>query len=45
MADSDLEVRVGRVGALLKVGPLGLGFGLDTRGRIPFGPFVDSILR
>ena len=35
MADSDLEVRVGRVGALLAVGPSGLGFGLKTRGQIP----------
>ena len=45
VADSDLEVRVGRVGALLAVGPLGLGFGLKTKGRIPCGPFVDSLLR
>jgi len=35
VGDSDLEVRAGRVGALLAVGPLGLGFGLKTRGRIP----------
>ena len=38
VADSDLEVRAGRVGVLLAVGPLGLGFGLKTRGRIPLWP-------
>ena len=38
VADSDLEVRAGRVGALLAVGPLGLGFGLKTGGRIPLWP-------
>ena len=32
VADSDL------VGALLAVGPLGLGFGLKTSGRIPQWP-------
>ena len=35
---TDLEVRAGRVGALLAVGPLGLGFGLRTMGRIPLWP-------
>ena len=45
VADSDLEVRAGRVGALLAVGPLGLRFGLKTRGRIPLWPFVHSLLR
>ena len=38
VADSDLEVRARRVWALLAVGPLGLGFGLKTRGRIPPWP-------
>ena len=38
VADSDLEVRAERVWALLAVGPLGLGFGLKTRGRIPLWP-------
>ena len=38
VADSDLEIRAGRVWALLAVGPLGLGFGLRTRGRIPLWP-------
>ena len=38
VADSDLEVTFGRVWALLAVGPLGLGFGLKTRGRIPPWP-------
>ena len=35
VTDSDLEVTFGRVWALLAVGPLDLGFGLKTRGRIP----------
>ena len=38
VADSDLEVRAGRLWALLAVGPLGLGFVLKTRGRIPLWP-------
>ena len=36
VADSDLEVRAGREGALLAVGPLG---------GSPCGPFVHSLLR
>ena len=38
VTDSDLEVTFGRVWALLAVGPLGLGFGLKTRGRIALWP-------
>lgn len=38
VADSDLEVRARRVGALLAVGPLGLCYGLKTRGQIPLWP-------
>lgn len=37
-ADSDLEVRVWRVGALLAIGPLGFGFCLKTRRRISLWP-------